>query len=210
MGNSVDFVKTICKERKIPISRLEKDCGFSNGYIRSLKNGTFPSDRLDVISKYLKIPMSDLINGEAKEVSELQRRCNPNRKYVSVPILAYVAAGIPIEAVTDVLDYEEIPDELARGGEYFGLRIKGDSMEPEIMNGDYIIVRKQEDAENGETVVVLINGNEGTCKKIQKGQNSLVLVSNNREYAPMIYTREEVENLPVRIAGKVVEIRRKL
>lgn len=192
---------------KIGLSQTElaEKIGVSKQNLYKYETGIItnvPSDKIEAIAAVCKVSPSFIMGWSDDS--------KPKRRYVSVPILAYVAAGIPIEAVTDILDYEEIPDELARGGEYFGLRIKGDSMEPEIMNGDYIIVRKQEDAENGETVVVLINGNEGTCKKIQKGQNSLVLVSNNREYAPMIYTREEVENLPVRIAGKVVEIRRKL
>lgn len=201
----------ILQSRHITAYQVAKGAGVSQTLLSNWKQGkSVPTGKsLQKIAAFLNVSVDYLMTGKASETTPV-RTASSGRRYVSVPILAYVAAGIPIEAVTDILDYEEIPDELARGGEYFGLRIKGDSMEPEIMNGDYIIVRKQEDAENGETVVVLINGNEGTCKKIQKGRNSLVLVSNNQEYAPMIYTREEVENLPVRIAGKVVEIRRKL
>ena len=66
--STVDKVKKICKSRKIPISRLEKDLGFSNGYINQLRKGTFPSDRLALISKYLDVPISELlgdnINGQ--------------------------------------------------------------------------------------------------------------------------------------------------
>ena len=65
--NAVDKVKTICKERGIPISRLERDCGFSNGYIRGLKEGNFPSDRLAVIADYLAIPISELLDVETDE-----------------------------------------------------------------------------------------------------------------------------------------------
>lgn len=64
--NSVELVKQICKERKIPISRLEKDCGFSNGYIRKLQEGKFPSDRLLVISKYLNLPVDYLMTGQTE------------------------------------------------------------------------------------------------------------------------------------------------
>ncbi len=67
--NSVELVKKICKERKIPISRLEKDCRFSNGYIRKLQEGKFPSDRLLVIAEYLNLPISYLMTGEEKEES---------------------------------------------------------------------------------------------------------------------------------------------
>ena len=64
--DSVELVKKICAERKIPISKLEKDCKFSNGYIRKLKEGKFPSDRLLVISQYLDLPISYLMTGEIK------------------------------------------------------------------------------------------------------------------------------------------------
>lgn len=65
--DSVELVKKICKERKIPISRLEKDCGFSNGYIRKLQEGKFPSDRLLIIAEYLNLSASYLMTGAEKE-----------------------------------------------------------------------------------------------------------------------------------------------
>lgn len=69
--DSVELVKKICRERKIPISRLEKDCGFSNGYIRKLQEGKFPSDRLLIIAEYLNLPVSYLMTGEEKENSPI-------------------------------------------------------------------------------------------------------------------------------------------
>lgn len=69
--DSVELVKKICKERKIPISRLEKDCGFSNGYIRKLREGKFPSDRLAIIAEYLNLSVSYLMTGEEKEESPI-------------------------------------------------------------------------------------------------------------------------------------------
>ncbi len=68
--DGVELVKKICKERKIPISRLERDCGFSNGYIRKLQEGKFPSDRLLKIAQYLDVPFSYLMTGEEKEDSK--------------------------------------------------------------------------------------------------------------------------------------------
>lgn len=61
--NSVELVKSICKERKIPISKLERDLGYANGYIGQLRKGTFPSNRLVEIAQYLSIPTSYLMNG---------------------------------------------------------------------------------------------------------------------------------------------------
>ena len=62
--NSVERVKSICKERKIPISKLEKDLGFSNGYISQLRKGVFPADRLSEIANYLGLSPDYLMNGE--------------------------------------------------------------------------------------------------------------------------------------------------
>lgn len=61
--NSVELVKAICKERKIPISRLERECNFANGYIRGLKEGKFPSDRLQIIADYLGVSVDYLLTG---------------------------------------------------------------------------------------------------------------------------------------------------
>ena len=124
---------------------------------------------------------------------------------VTIPVLGRVAAGIPIEAVEDIIDYEEIPSSMARTGEYFGLKIQGHSMEPNICDGDIVIVRKQSDVESGNIAIVLINGENGTCKKILKDTRGLTLVSFNPRYDPMFFTCEDVETLPVVIRGKVVK-----
>ncbi len=131
------------------------------------------------------------------------------KKGITINVLGRVAAGIPIEAVENIIDTEEITEDLARTGKFFGLRIQGDSMEPDIHNGDTVIVRQQEDAETDEIVIALINGNDGVCKRLKKYQNSIALVSINANYEPMYFTKEEAEMKPVKIIGKVVELRRK-
>lgn len=128
---------------------------------------------------------------------------------ILIPVLGDVAAGIPIEAITDIVDYEEINATMARSGEYFGLRIKGSSMEPRMREGDVVIVRKQETAESGDTVVVLVNGDSATVKKIKYGQSGITLLPTNPAYDPLFYDAHDVATLPVRIIGKVVELRAK-
>lgn len=128
---------------------------------------------------------------------------------VTVKVLGRVAAGIPIEAITDIVDEEEISEELAKTGEFFGLKISGDSMEPDIHNGDTVIVRKQEDAESDEIVIALVNGNDGVCKRLKKYNDSIALISLNPNYEPMYFNQEEISKKPVQIVGKVVELRRK-
>lgn len=126
-----------------------------------------------------------------------------------VPVLGDVAAGIPIEAITDIVDYEEIDAALARTGEFFGLRIKGGSMEPRMKEGDVVIVRQQDTANTGDTVVVLVNGDSATVKKIKYGPDGITLLPTNPAFDPLFYSAAEVEQLPVRVIGRVVELRAK-
>ena len=130
-------------------------------------------------------------------------------KGVKIPVYGKVAAGIPIEAITDIEDYEEITEEMARKGDYAALTIHGDSMEPKISEGDVVIVRLQDTIETGEIAIVMVNGDEATCKKIKKTPEGIMLISTNPAYEPMFYSNQEIENLPIRIFGKVVELRAK-
>lgn len=129
---------------------------------------------------------------------------------IKIPVLGEVRAGLPIEAVENIIDYEEIDAELARGGEYFALRIVGDSMEPRIREGDVVIVRKQPDIESGEIGIVLVNGDSATVKKVVKHEDGISLIAyNTAAYPPHFYTKKEISTLPVTIIGKVVELRAK-
>ena len=131
------------------------------------------------------------------------------KKGVQVPVLGDVRAGYPMEAVENIIDYEEIDEETARRGEFFALRIKGDSMEPKFSEGDVVIVRKQQTADSGDIVVALVNGDSATIKKLKRHQNGITLVPSNSAYEPMYYSNEEIMGLPVTILGKVVELRAK-
>ena len=135
---------------------------------------------------------------------------SPGNKYIRIPVLGRVAAGIPIDAIEEIIDWEDISATAATDGEYFGLVIKGRSLEPKISDVDTVIVRKQPDVRDGEIAVVLVNGDEGTVKKIKKGPHGVTLISSNPAYDPMFYTNEEIEQLPVQILGRVVELRAKL
>ena len=131
-------------------------------------------------------------------------------KSVKIPVLGYVRAGIPLEAVEDIIDYEEISEDMAKTGTYFCLQIKGDSMEPKFSEGDVIVIRQQETVENGDVAVVLINGNDATIKKFYRTEAGVQLVATNPTYPPLFFTPQEVNNLPVSIIGKAVELRAKL
>lgn len=127
------------------------------------------------------------------------------RKPNAIPVLGRVAAGIPIDAIEEIIDYEEIDNKLASTGEFFGLMIKGDSMTPRICNGDVVIVRKQEVAESGDIVIATINGDDAVCKKLQIYDKAVLLYSLNPAYDPIDVTGRE----DFKIIGKVVELRGK-
>lgn len=135
----------------------------------------------------------------------------PLRIKRTVPVLGTIPAGVPVEAIEDILDYEDLsPEEAKDGHEYFGLRIHGRSMMPEYLDGDTIIVRRQDTAETGDDAVVMVNGDDATFKRIQRSLGGVTLVPlNTAEFTPAFYTNAEIESLPVRILGVCVELRRK-
>ena len=133
----------------------------------------------------------------------------PEQDPTWINVLGRVAAGIPIDAVQDIIDREQISEDMARSGEYIGLKIHGSSMEPRMTEGDVVIVRLQDDCDSGDTVVALINGGEATCKILQKTPEGITLMSTNPSYTPMFFSNKDIEEMPVRILGKVVELRAK-
>lgn len=127
-----------------------------------------------------------------------------------IPVVGRVEAGIAREAIQDIVDWEEIDPEMLRGGaEYIGLVIHGKSMEPRMKEGDVVIVRIQDDCDTGDIAIVFVNGDEATCKKIKKTPEGVLLIPFNDAFEPMFYTNQEIIDLPVRIFGKVVELRAK-
>lgn len=195
LGYTLDDVATSIGVAKSTIQRYEK------GKIEKLKLPV-----IEAIAAFLDVTPSWICC--KTDIMEPYAPSTPARG-VRIPVLGSVAAGVPIEAVEDILDYEEITPELAATGEFFGLRIKGASMEPRILDGDVVIVRRQEDAESGDIAVVLVNGNEATVKKIKKQADGLSLIPNNPSYDILFFTPSQIEQLPVRIIGKVIELRGK-
>ena len=133
-------------------------------------------DKIEMLANYFGVKKSDLVEQKADHNNSL------SSKGVQIPVLGDVAAGIPIEAVEDILDYEEIDEDLASKGEFFGLRIKGNSMSPRIQSGDVVIVRVQQDSESGDIVIAKVNGDDACCKKLQKHDEGISLISLNPEY----------------------------
>lgn len=132
-----------------------------------------------------------------------------HKKGVKIPVLGHVQAGVPIEAIEDILDWEEIDEQVAKSGDYFCLQVRGNSMEPKFSEGDVVVVRQQSDVDSGQIAIVLVNGCDATIKQIQKFNGGITLVPFNNAYPTQTYTNKEIKSLPVTILGRVVELRAK-
>ena len=204
--NLKKYLKEQRKSQKELAEYLEVTPAIVSYYIKG--TNTPRMDKIDKISKFFGIERSDLI-GHNTDLLELEKNNLTLSQGIKIPVLGSVPAGIPITAVEDILDYEEIPQSWANQGEFFALKIKGDSMEPRMISGDVAIVKQQSDADSGDVVIALVNGNEATCKKLEKTNNGIMLISTNTKYAPMFFSNEQISELPVVILGKVVELRQK-
>lgn len=163
---------------------------------------------LESLADFFNVDLNYLL-GKSDKTTKLMIEDSQPPQGLQIPVLGNVAAGIPISAVEDILDYEEIDASWKSQGEFFALRIKGDSMQPKMDDGDVVIVRQQSDANSGDTVIALVNGDDATCKKLQKTENGIMLVSTNPNYLPIFFSNEEIVTKPVVILGKVVELRSK-
>ncbi len=213
--------RALCTEIGKSPNAVAKDLGLSSATTSQWKRrGSVPSAKtLAKLSSYFGVTADALIGGmesepPARDPEAPARPRVTREKGTKIGVLSSVGAGIPLEAV-DVFDqddpeaWEEITSDLAEGGDFFALRIKGDSMLPRIRRGDIVIVRKQETVEEGECAIVLVNGNEGVCKRIHYRDDGIALLSNNEEYPPLVFTKQQIREMPVRIVGKVEEIRGK-
>ena len=196
-------LKELRKSKNLTLKELAAMVGVADSTMSLYENGKREPDfdTLRRIARCLDTNIDYLLGAPSQSGESLRRR---------IPILGSVAAGIPIEAITDIEDYEEIGEDMARSGEFVALRIKGNSMEPMLLPGDVVIIRVQSTAESGDIAVVLVGGDEATCKKIQKTPEGIFLLSMNPSYQPMFYTNEMIESLPLVVFGKVVEMRRAL
>ena len=191
-------LKLLRNQKHLSQAQLAKEIGVSSSTIAMWESGEREPKNyvtLEIIAGFFNVNMELLLTGTIA----------PTR----IPVLGKVVAGIPLGAIEDIIDYEEIPHSMAKSGDYFALQIKGDSMEPRIKEGDVVIVRKQPDVESGEVAIVLVNGDEATIKKVQKFNGGINLVPSNPAYEVKTYSNDDIESLPVSIIGKVVELRAK-
>ena len=224
-----EIIKQYRKEHDMSLQDFANLIGTSRSYIHMLEKNVNPStnkpispsiETLKLLANAMHMDLEFLLKqlnneqsiyldeNEYKRQFEESTTSSPSSAVVF--IYGTIPAGIPMECIEDVIDTEEIPIDMLKGGkQYFGLKVKGDSMEPEYLDGDTLILLKQEDCESGDDCVVMINGFDGTFKRVFKNEQGIVLQPLNNKYSPMVYSNEDIQNLPVRILGVVEEIRRK-
>ena len=194
--------------KKYEITQLElsKRLGVGTTSVYNWCNGIKSPrmDKVDAMCRIFNCKRSDLMEEKDPNVAPttIEAGC-------IIPVLGRVAAGYGKEAIEEVVDHIEISSALASKGEFFGLLIKGDSMVPTLYDGDTVIVERTSDAESGDLVIALVNGSDATCKRLQKYAEGIALIPINAAYEPMRFTDSEIDTTPVRILGKVVEMRRK-
>ena len=210
-----DNIKELCARNQVTISYVVKQLGLSTGSPTAWKRGAVPKlDTLQKLSDYFSVTTDQLLN-------ELPPpKLTPGEKGVPIPVLAEVGAGIPQSVIytfdqDDPESWEEITKKEFHNGRYFALRIHGDSMETLFHHGDVVIVRISPECEDGDYVIALVydetNGTmEGLCKKLKYKSDGIALLSENPDYPPRLFSKEQIKRGMVRIVGKCVEVRHKI
>lgn len=127
---------------------------------------------------------------------------------IKIPVLGKVKAGHDYLAQENIIGYESI-DNVSDPENYYALQVTGDSMEPLFSDGDIAIVHKQDDFDSGNTCIILVNGDEATVKKVVKMDDGIDLIAMNPYYPVRHFTKNEMNEIPVKVIGKVVEARKR-
>lgn len=193
-------IRNLREEKNINQKDFAKMIDLNVNVLSRIELGTRPArdDELLKIANCLEVSVDDLLGNTLKS----------KEKSFKIPVFAYVSAGNPLFTSEEIIDWEEIPIKYKSQGEFFALMVKGQSMEPRFCEGDVVIVKKQNDVDDGELAIVLVNGDEATFKQVRKSEAGITLIGTNTAvYLPHFYSKADIEALPVSIIGKVVEAR---
>ena len=162
------------------------------GFIRRLPH---KARALEVIKLPETASANDIYNSFSPSVIkgglDEDKRNNDN---IEIPVLGKIAAGTPVEAIQNEVSRIPLPDNLEKNGEYFGLKIQGDSMiDAGINEGDTVILKKTDTADNGKIVVALIDDHEAMLKRIRRKGKTVALESANKNYETKIFGPDRVK-----------------
>lgn len=209
------------------LREFAEKCGISHTHLDSIEKGIDPRtgkpvkvtvDTLKKISSAMNMSINDLLiqSGDVK-IEELH--CDNaeiigiEQDIIKIPVYGTIKAGIPIESQEDIIDYVDIPKSWIKGNKkFYGLKISGDSMFPKYDEDDIVIFEQNHDTSlyNGKDCAIMINGTESTFKKLLVNEQGIVLQPYNTAYDIMMFSKEDVENLPIKVVGIAKERRTKI
>ena len=203
-------IKELREKIGLPQKAFAADLGVTQPTVSDWESGRkVPSAKSTAkIADYFGVSVDYVLGREEPNVAGAVM----SRAVISINVYGQIPAGVPIEAIEDIIDTEQIPAEWASGSrEYFALQVKGDSMYPAYLDGDIVIVRKGSACQTGDDCVVYVNGYDATLKRVKLHEDGgIEIVPLNVNYPPRTFTREEAESMPITIGGVVVELRRKI
>jgi len=205
MSTFANRLKTAMENSNMKAVDLHNKTGISKSTISEYLAGSYEPKQKNIYK------LATALNILPSELMGISPNPSPTlAETYRIPVLGSISAGVPIEASEDIVGYEYLSEKYKGDGcTYFALRVQGRSMEPTIMDGDTVIVRQQPTVESGEIAVVLINGDSATAKEVKESPEGITLIGHNAAvYSPHPYSNKEIEELPVMILGKVIEIRR--
>ena len=185
--------------------------GLNKASISQYVNGTHSPSNLSAgkMAKVLGVSPVWLMGFDVPMFDERITPVAPTEDYMYIPLYSSVSAGHGCFADGNIEEFIPVPSYLGDKEDFFALRVKGNSMEPQIMDGDILVAKKNLEPKDGETVIAIVNGDEGFCKRLVRYSHMLGLVSNNPEYDPLMFTEQEVIDKPVIILGTVEQLIRK-
>ncbi len=188
------------------VEKTKLDKTLINKYLAGVMKAK--QDKLTILADALNVNEVWLMGYDVPMDRELKTDILGN-PVAPVPLLGSVKAGYNYLAQENWIGTIDVETSLVGDGkDYFALKVKGDSMAPVFIEGDIVIIKKQNDCENNEFAVVIINGDEGTLKKIKKTDSGIILQPLNPAYGPVMYTKEEMETIPIIIVGVVKQLKR--
>lgn len=213
-----EIIKKYRETNDITMDDFSRMSGLSKGYISMLEKNENPRTKLPItpttktlssVAKVLGVSPSELMDG-INEVNDLPKDAIPLEKMVLVPVVGIVRAGFGGLAFESDMGTETVDASVMRGynlEDFFYLRVKGDSMEPRLYEGDLVLVRRQTSVDSGSYSVVTIDDEEGVVKIVEYDKDSIILISQNHNYPPRKFVGADVER--IRVIGKVIESKSK-
>lgn len=216
-SNRLNLAMTI---RNIKASLLSEQTGISKSSLSEYMNGKYEAKQngIFLLAKALNVSEAWLMGCDVpmerdsdidllKKIGAIPISSNPD--ITNIPVIGTVKAGYDYLAQENIVGTVPVETSLVGDGtDFFALEVKGDSMSPVFIEKDIVIIKKQNDCENNEIAIVIVNGDEGTIKKVRKTEQGIILQPLNPAYAPLIFTNKEIKDMPVTIVGIVKQLKR--